>query len=216
VSGREQVLAAVRAALRDVPAGEGPDDVPVPRDYRRAGELSPRERVALLAERVADYRASVHRTTSDGVAALVGRILDMEAAERVLVAPGLDASWWPALEGPAADDGTLSALGLDAVDAAVTGCAVAIAETGTLVLDGSPRCGRRLLSLVPDLHVCVVDAADGVGTVPEALERVDARKRPVTLVSGPSATSDIELSRVEGVHGPRRLHVVIVDEAAEG
>ncbi|MFL6136390.1 MAG: lactate utilization protein C [Frankiaceae bacterium] len=213
MTAREQVLAAVRAALRDVPAAEAPGDVPVPRDYRRAGELSSPDVVALLVERVADYQATVHRAAGDEVAGLVGRILDVEAAERVLVAPGLDASWWPAVDGVVADDGSLGALGLDAVDAAVTGCAVAIAETGTLVLDGSPRCGRRLLSLVPDLHVCVVDAADVVATVPEALERVDARKRPVTLVSGPSATSDIELSRVEGVHGPRRLHVVIVDEA---
>jgi L-lactate dehydrogenase complex protein LldG len=99
---------------------------------------------------------------------------------------------------------------LDAVDGVITGCAVAIAETGTIVLDGGPDQGRRAISLLPDLHVCVVQASQIVGSVPEALERLDPR-RPQTWISGPSATSDIELQRVEGVHGPRNLQVVVVD-----
>ena len=106
------------------------------------------------------------------------------------------------------DDG-LSPRELDALDGALTGCALAIAETGTIVLDGGELSGRRALTLVPDLHVCVVEAAQVVATVPDAIRALDRARGPITLVSGPSATSDIELSRVEGVHGPRRLEVVL-------
>jgi L-lactate dehydrogenase complex protein LldG len=208
VSERARLLAAVRNALRDVPADERPDDVAVPRSYRSAGALDAEARLALFAERVADYRAGVHRVAPGDVVETVVGILRAEGAATAVVAPGLAAEWSSCPPGLTVDDGSIGTAGLES-SAAVTGCVVAIAETGTLVLDGSPRCGRRVVSLLPDLHVCVVATGQVVETVPEALALVDPRRGPVTLVSGPSATSDIELSRVEGVHGPRRLHVVL-------
>jgi L-lactate dehydrogenase complex protein LldG len=168
--------------------------------------------VDLLCERVADYKASVHRVTgSDELAHALAAACAHGGSTRVLHAPGVD---WaiPGVElNP--DSLDLSATDLDGVDAALTGCALAIAETGTFVLDGSPACGRRALTLVPDHHICVVRADQVVANIPDAIVALgdSARAgRPLTFVSGPSATSDIELQRVEGVHGPRKLDVVVV------
>ena len=216
-SAREEVLRRLREA-RDAGAPRGAVAL-VPREYRRTGEHAPGSPGALdlLAERVEDYRADVTRVGDEGaVAAAVARLLT--GASRVALPSGLDLAWTAGVDAVLVYDGDpvdpaatlLSAADLDAVDAVVTASAVAIAETGTVVLDaGDPAQGRRLLSLVPDHHVCVVLAADVVGTVPEAIARLDPT-HPLTFVSGPSATSDIELERVEGVHGPRRLDVVLV------
>jgi L-lactate dehydrogenase complex protein LldG len=155
--------------------------------------------VALFAERVAEYRATVTRT-GDPLAAIESA-LRRHGAQRVVVPPGLP--WRPSGVELVEDHG-LSPHELDALDGVVTACVVAIAETGTLV-----PTGRRAITLVPDLHVCVVEAAQVVATVPEAIARLGPPDGPVTFVSGPSATSDIELSRVEGVHGPRRLEVIV-------
>jgi L-lactate dehydrogenase complex protein LldG len=173
----------------------------VPRDYHGPGTAA--ADVDLFCERVADYKATVHRTTRDRLDALVKDILAAHNAERVVGTLG----------GFAADDPSLGPRELDAVDGVVTGCALGIAETGTIVLDGAQRSGRRALTLVPDLHLCVVEEEQIVATVPDAVDRLaEAARagRPITLVSGPSATSDIELDRVEGVHGPRRLEVLVV------
>jgi len=156
----------------------------------------------LFAERVADYRATVTRCTAADLTATVATALD--GATAVVVASGLDLE----VPGTVLDHG-LSHFDLDAVGAVVTGAAVGIAETGTVVLDHGPDQGRRALTLLPDLHVCIVREDQVVPDVPDALARLDPA-RPQTWISGPSATSDIELSRVEGVHGPRRLHVVLV------
>jgi L-lactate dehydrogenase complex protein LldG len=186
MSARDDVLARVRAAKpRVVP--------PVPRAYRTQASVD----LEMLVDRLEDYRAVVHRCSETDLAAMLTRLLP----GRVVVPAGFP------FEG-IADDG-LSARDLDAVDAVVTTCTVAIAETGTIVLDGSAGQGRRALSLVPDRHVVVVRADQVVQTVPEALARLDAT-RPQTWISGPSATSDIELQRVEGVHGPRTLEIVLV------
>ncbi|MFH8746725.1 lactate utilization protein C [Streptomyces rimosus] len=214
MSSRDVVLARVRRALADVPRGEGYEDVPVPRDYLRVhGSRTDAERVALLAENLAEYRALVHHSDTNGLAVLITRLLDEHGARSVLVPPGLDPSWTAAADRTRIHDRAAStARELDTVDSVVTGCAVAIAETGTIVLDGSPDQGRRRISLIPDHHICVVRVPDQVvDSVPQALERLDPR-RPLTWISGPSATSDIELDRVEGVHGPRKLEVVLLSE----
>jgi L-lactate dehydrogenase complex protein LldG len=209
-AAREEILGRVRFALPDR-RGAGPVDVP--RGYRTASELAPGEIVDRFAERVADYRATVRRTDDSGeIAAAVAQAFADHGAQRLLTAGGVLAGWRPhGLDLPE-DDGTATAHELDAHDGVLTGAALAIAETGTIVLDGAERSGRRALSLVCDLHVCVVEVAQIVATVPEAiaaLEPAARAGRPITFVSGPSATSDIELKRVEGVHGPRRLEVVI-------
>ena len=193
---RDAVLARVRAALGPSPA------VPeVPRDYRPAGAVA--ADVDRFCERVADYRAEVHRVDAGGLAEALRAL----CPRRTAVAPGAPC----ALDGIDAvvDDPPLAVRELDAVDTVLTGCALAVAETGTIVLDGGAASGRRALTLVPDHHVCVVHASQVVAELTDAVAAV-GRGAPLTFVSGPSATSDIELERVEGVHGPRRLDVVVV------
>jgi len=204
VTAREAVLARVRAAVADVRV------VPeVHRAYRVSGERSREEAVQLFVERVRDYRALV--VVTDDPRAAVEEALSAQSALRVGVATDLDAAVRPTgVE--LVEDALLTPRILDGLDGAVTTCAAGCAETGTIALDGGPGQGRRALSLVPDLHVCVIRAGDIVETVPELVARLEpsAREgRPIVLVSGPSATSDIELNRVEGVHGPRRLVVVV-------
>jgi L-lactate dehydrogenase complex protein LldG len=201
-TAREDILGRVRAALADVPAGEAPAPAPY------AAPAAAGDPVALFAARVADYRATVV-DAGDDVAGAVAAALAEHGARRVGVPAGLPGGWGGGDAELVPDDG-LSARALDALDGALTGCAIAIAETGTFVLDaGDGSSGRRALTLVPDLHVCVVRRDQVVATVPEAIAALDGRRGPFTFVSGPSATSDIELDRVEGVHGPRRLVVVL-------
>jgi L-lactate dehydrogenase complex protein LldG len=210
VSGaREEILQRIAAAVGAPSAGQA-----VAREYRRSGTLSEEERVELFCRRVGEYRSEVHRVDESGVAALVSSVCSARDARRLVVPAGIPAAWRSAdLE--LVDDHGLSAGELDAVDAALTGCTAAIAETGTIVLTASRQEGRRALTLVPDLHVCVVREPQIVDLLPEALARLSAdqlERQPITFISGPSATSDIELSRVEGVHGPRNLVVLVVRE----
>ncbi|MGW6914304.1 LutC/YkgG family protein [Kitasatospora sp. NPDC054939] len=205
---RRLVLDRIRAALADVPADEHPDDVPVPRAHLRshaAGDL-----VELFAERVADYRATVLRCTPATAADAVRSALAAHGHTRVVVPPGFPEELRPRPAWPPGEE-PVALADLDAADAVVTTAAAAIAVTGTIVLDAGPGQGRRALTLVPDHHLCIVRAAQIVGDLPEALAALDPR-RPLTFVSGPSATSDIELDRVEGVHGPRTLEVLLVDD----
>lgn len=197
-SAREEILGKVRAALVGVTPDPDPVMAPV---GARAADL-----VAHFAERVADYRATVVHCDPGDVATSVAAALP--AGARVVVPPGLPAEYARQLADVLVDD-ALTAAELDEVDAVVTGCRVAIAETGTIVLDHAPDQGRRIISLVPDRHVCVVRADQIVADVPDAMAALDP-SRPLTWISGPSATSDIELDRVEGVHGPRVLHVIVV------
>ncbi|MBB4717287.1 L-lactate dehydrogenase complex protein LldG [Streptomyces luteogriseus] len=210
MNSRERILGRVRRALADVPA----DETPLSRDYlREHGRRSAAQTVDLLAENLADYRALVHRCTDGELADLIMRLLAERGSRTVLVPPGLPPYWLKASDVTQVHDRAAStAHELDRVDSVVTGCAVAIAETGTLVLDGSPDQGRRRITLVPDHHICVVRVpGQVVSSVPQGLERLDPA-RPLTWISGPSATSDIELDRVEGVHGPRTLEVILVGE----
>lgn len=209
MGSREQILGRVTRAL------QGAERTP-PAEHRY-GVAAPVDDVAgLFVERVEDYRAVVRRVGPDALTDAVADALASSA--RVVIPPGLPREWLSGLDGVevVVDDGTLSAGDLDAVDAVVTAAAVGIAVTGTVVLDHGADQGRRALSLVPDRHVCVVQETQLVGDVPEAVARLrDAvlEGRPLTWVSGPSATSDIELQRVEGVHGPRALHVLLVSSA---
>ena len=208
MSAREEVLARIRAALAD--GGEPPHPAGTDTAFRTQGGLDPGQLLDLLAERLIDYRALVRRTSPAGLAATASLALAERGARRLVVPPGLDPAVLPAEIEIVTDDG-LSAADLDAFDGVVTGAAVAIAETGTIVLDGSPDQGRRAITLVPDYHLCIVHAAQVVEIVPAAINRLAAQAdRPLTWISGPSATSDIELKRVEGVHGPRTLEVILV------
>jgi L-lactate dehydrogenase complex protein LldG len=192
----------------------------------------------LLVDRLEDYKAHVHRTTATDLPGVLAQVLAERSAERqvigssnyrspdvlpttraarrsVVVPGGLDGAWLSGVDGAVvrrdSREAPLSAAELDEIDAVVTAARVAVAETGTIVLDGEPDQGRRAISLVPDVHVCVVRTDQVVQTVPEAVRLLGAEPgRPLTWISGPSATSDIELERVEGVHGPRTLHVVLV------
>jgi L-lactate dehydrogenase complex protein LldG len=203
LSARDDVLARVRAALRDVPAGEAL----TPSQAYEPPPPPAGDPVVRFAERVSDYQATVR--DADELAATIERVCAEHEARRLGVPTGLLEGWRPDSLELVEDDG-LSARELDALDGALTGCALAIAETGTIVLDGGERSGRRALTLVPDLHVCIVQRDQVVATVPDAIRALEGARGPFTFVSGPSATSDIELDRVEGVHGPRRLEVLLV------
>jgi L-lactate dehydrogenase complex protein LldG len=202
MSSRDQILSRIRSAVAGAP------EVEISRSYQTSGQEA--GRVELFAERVRDYRAIVHVVPGDELAVTVARALSGRGARRVVVPGGLPEGWLAAVPGleRLRDDPPLSAAELDAADGVITGCAAGIAETGTIVLDAGPGQGRRALTLVPDYHLCVVSADQIVGGVPEAVARLDP-VRPQTWISGPSATSDIELNRVEGVHGPRTLEVII-------
>lgn len=216
MSSRERILGRVRRALADVGQDERPYDQAVARDYlREHGERSVEQTVDLLAENLADYRAIVHRCTADDLPATIAGMLAARGAKTVAVPPGLDPGWLAASDAERIPDRAENTPHqLDQVDSVVTACAVAVAETGTIVLDGGPDQGRRRITLVPDHHICVVRVPEQVvSSVPQALERLDPA-RPLTWISGPSATSDIELDRVEGVHGPRTLEVVLVGAQA--
>ncbi|MFJ5677520.1 lactate utilization protein C [Streptomyces sp. NPDC093097] len=208
MSSRETVLRRIRQATADL--REAP--VPVPRGYlRHAPTVAPEDRdgvLALLVERLADYGAEVYRVAEDDLPAALARAL---ATARSAVAPaGLPDAWLAQWYGLVRRDAPpLTHAELDATDAVVTSCAAAIAESGTLVLDGGPGQGRRAPTLLPDLHVCVVREAQVCSAMPEAIGHLDP-SRPLTWISGPSATADIEMIRVQGVHGPRRLTVLLV------
>ena len=240
MSARDEVLGRVRTALAadppspdprspDPPSPDptGPDPTgsnvppasaaPVP-GYRTRGELGPPALLDLLAERLIDYRSQVRRTAPEQLLDTVRAALAGRGARRVVLPPGLGL---PGLDQPQPGqpgsldgvelitDGGLSAQELDQMDGVITRAAVAVAETGTIVLDAGPGQGRRALSLIPDYHLCLIDADQVVALVPEAVARL-IPGRPLTWISGPSATSDIELDRVEGVHGPRTLEVILI------
>jgi L-lactate dehydrogenase complex protein LldG len=225
VKARDEMLARIRranaAAARQAstqspaaPPAAPPEARPAEPAYRTRGDLSGPELLDLLADRLTDYRATVRRATAETLAREVMAALTERGVRRIVVPVGLELPGRDALSaGPeiVTDGDSLDAAALDGCDGAVTGAAVAIAETGTIVLDGSPDQGRRAITLVPDYHLCVVRADQVVQLVPEAVARLAARAgAPLTWISGPSATSDIELQRVEGVHGPRTLEVILV------
>ena len=212
-TAREAVLGRIRDAHRLAP----PPDLPyeaIARDYRRERSGTTEELVELLVDRLVDYKARVRRSTPAELAGTIAAALADQGVRTVAVPPGVEPGWFEQTDVEVRRDRPDEGAGLtvdelDGLDGVVTACALAVAETGTIVLDASPDQGRRLLTLVPDYHLCVVRADQVVPDVPQALALLDP-VRPTTMISGPSATSDIELNRVEGVHGPRTLEVVVV------
>lgn len=206
MSARETILARIRDAHTLAP----PAPQEIPHDYRTGRTMPDDERVDLLVDRLVTYKAQVHRCAVGDLPGTLVRVLTEIGARRVGIPAGLDGSWLAGFAGEVVTDAVdVPAAQLSEFDAVVTNSRVTCAETGTIVLDGSADQGRRALTLVPDVHVCIVPVGTVEVGVPEALSRL-VPERPTTLISGPSATSDIELERVEGVHGPRNLHVVIV------
>ncbi len=214
MSARDDILQRITSALRDAPAV--PD---IPRNYRQETNKTEQQRLDQLVERLLDYKAGVFVVAETDAAAKLAGLLAGSAS--IVVPHGLEEGWLSVLPSVGKDDAgspavlvdspehRLTVAELDAVDAVVTAAAVAVSETGTIMLDGSPSQGRRIISLVPDRHIVLLRSADIVEVLPEAVARLEATA-PQTWISGPSATSDIELERVEGVHGPRTLDVLIL------
>ncbi len=206
-TAKEEILNRISAAQKQ--AGL-PDHVDIPREYQKEGTLNEDELREMLVDRLEDYKADVHITDESGLNSTLVGILKERGCSNVVYAPGMDAGLLDGFEGTITpDDNAKDPRELDAVDAVVTESHVTSAQTGTIVLQSDERCGRRALTLVPDRHLCIVYQDEIVYGIPEVISRMNPEK-PATWISGPSATSDIELSRVEGVHGPRDLIVVIV------
>ena len=218
MSARDEVLARIGRAHQAAP----PPDLPyadIARDYRTSSPATPADLAERLVDRLLDYKALVRRCGPSQVAAEVSAALADRGARSVVLPDGLDRRWLAETEIAWLEDrpdSPLSIESLDDSDGVITGCATAIAETGTLILDGTAGMGRRVLSLIPDYHLCLVWPDQICADVPQGIARIDIT-RPLTMISGPSATSDIELNRVEGVHGPRTLEVILVgnDPSAE-
>ena len=205
MNARDEVLARVRAAI--APARAASDRSArkeIPREYRTRSD----DGIEQFIDRLHHYQAQTHRIAAGELDDAVRAILDERGVRRIAVPDGIPDTWVAHLE-PLRDEPPVDAQTLDAVDGVITTCTVAIAQSGTIVLDGGPGMGRRILSLVPDYHLCVVRADQLVGSLPEAIGKLEPT-RPLTFISGPSATVDIEMVRVRGVHGPRRLEVVLV------
>lgn len=217
-TAKDAILSRVRAALADVPAAETPADVPLPRQYRTT-DPSPRTHlIEQFIDRVAEYKAAIRRVPASGLSQAIAAACALRGVKRLVVPADLPAGWAPEGVTLVTDPG-LTIDQLEASDGVLTACALGIAQTGTIVLDSGVGQGRRALTLLPDYHLCVVREDQVVGLVPEAVSRLSeaasAPGHPITFISGPSATSDIELNRVEGVHGPRTLEVLVVGSAED-
>jgi L-lactate dehydrogenase complex protein LldG len=214
-TAKETILWRVRRATRDLPEGEHPEDVTVERGYRKQDTAAREEIVERFAKSVAEYEATARRVTSDELSGAIEVALARRGVKRLVIPPYLPKEWIPEGIETLRDAARprLTNEELDTSDGVLTGCALGIAQTGTIVLDSRRAQGRRALTLLPDYHLCVVREDQIVGLVPEAFAKLEAavksEGRAITFISGPSATSDIELDRVEGVHGPRTLEVLI-------
>ncbi|MFC0674074.1 LutC/YkgG family protein [Brachybacterium hainanense] len=219
LSAKEEILARLRTALEAPRRDAVTEAAEVPRRYARADDRSEGADAAkvrdLLVKRLEDYTATVHRTTPSRRGRAIAEAL--REAGSVIVPAGVPEDWLQEIPaGVLRDDGSAGPRELDRIDAVLTGCHTAIAATGTILLRSDDLSGRRAISLLPDLHVVVLESEQVVVGVPRAIQRMGEDPRaPWTMISGPSATSDIELSRVEGVHGPRRLHIVLVEPEPE-
>lgn len=201
MNARDEILGRVRAAI----APTSGTDTAIARAYRTQSD----DGIDTFVDRLHHYQAHTHRTAARKLADTVRAVLDERGVRRMAVPDGVPDQWVQRLE-PLHDSPPLDAHTLDRCDGVITTCAVAIAQSGTIILDGGPGMGRRILSLVPDYHLCIVHGEQVVGSLPEAIAKLEPT-RPLTFISGPSATVDIEMVRVRGVHGPRRLEVIIAE-----
>jgi L-lactate dehydrogenase complex protein LldG len=210
---RSEILRRVRHALHDVGQRETPADVAIERRYRTRDDAPHEKIIERFVERVRDYKATVRVVAAQELPVAIAHACAARGVRRLVVPTNMPNDWLPAGVDVLRDD-ALTYAQIDASDGVLTGCALGIAQTGTIVLDSGARQGRRVITLLPDYHLCVVQADQIVGLVPEAIARlapaVHEQQRALTFISGPSATSDIELNRVEGVHGPRTLEVIVV------
>ncbi|MBX3014066.1 MAG: LUD domain-containing protein [Caldilineaceae bacterium] len=221
---KARMLARIQTALQQQERPDAPsstasrDYAALPRPYR-SHDLSPREEIITrFIERVTEYKAHVQRVTATTLAPAIAAALGARGIQRLVVPADLPAAWLPTELTLLRDAGDLTYETLDSSQGVLTGCALGIAQTGTIVLDHGAQQGRRAISLVPDYHLCIVQVTQIVGFVPEAIQQLDRAVRngqPLTFISGPSATSDIELNRVEGVHGPRTLEVLVIEDQLE-
>jgi L-lactate dehydrogenase complex protein LldG len=208
-SGREEVLARIRRGIGP-PLNRSTEYASLGRHYRQRGSLPREEVLEIFADRLRDYGCGVYRCSESDLPKIIGDLLEERGKSSLLVPSGLPLQWLP----PAFDfirDPQMTNHELDGAEGVATGCAVAIAATGTIVLAHSSAAGNRALTLIPDYHLCIVLEQQVVETVPEGIERITNLSRlPLTMVAGPSATADIEMTRVKGVHGPRTLDVILV------
>ena len=217
-TARERILQRIQTALHGGASAAATTPAPsvniaVARTYRQRDEAPRDDIINRFIERVTEYKAQVQRVTAEQLPTAIAEALHRRGIERLVTPADLPAAWLPATITRLSDNNDLSHETLDGSQGVITGCTLGIAQTGTIVLDHSAYQGRRAISLVPDYHLCIVRAEQIVGLVPEAIKELEAAVqagRPITFISGPSATSDIELNRVEGVHGPRTLEVLVV------
>ena len=214
-TSRERMLERIQFALRDVPGDEQPEELFVERSYRHTEVVPDEERIERFIERVTDYKAVVHRVTERELPTAIAFCCATRSLRRLVVPIEMPSQWLPeGIETLSDTEKPLTYEQLDSSDGVLTGCAVGIAQTGTIVLDGGKLQGRRVLTLLPDYALCLIWEEQIVNLVPEAIQQLEdavrTRRQPLTFISGPSATSDIELSRVEGVHGPRTLEVLVI------
>ncbi len=209
---RADIMNSIRSALRSSmdASGIAAEYAVIPRAYKREGTLGREALLDLLAHRLSEYDAGVTRCSAEKISEEIARILEARGRRKIAIPNGLPDAWLP--EGFNFENGTrFDDYQLDRMDGVLTGCTVAIAETGSIVLQNAAAQGPRILSLVPDYHLCVVFAEQVFETVPESFAQLDAMSTlPTTFFSGPSATADIEMTRIKGVHGPRFLDVVLV------
>jgi L-lactate dehydrogenase complex protein LldG len=204
-------MSAKSEILRDIRQAKAKAPVPAaPRQYRQTLSLDPEARLDLFTDRLLDYNATVFTSTETGIPQAIATALESRGKSSLIIPPAFPQDWLP--EGfRFIPDELLDYQTIDASEGAITACTAAIAFTGTIILSHGPHEGRRAISLIPDYHLCIVRASQLVDTVPEGIRALAAfQTRPLTTISGPSATADIEMIRVKGVHGPRTLDVIIV------
>jgi L-lactate dehydrogenase complex protein LldG len=210
-AARNAILGRIRKSVADTPEAERKREwTAIQRSFRRTGSLTFGQRISLFSERLLDYGAGVHESSPEQLRTVISHVLAERAKKTIVVPHAWPQDWMPIGIETIRDEG-LSSDALDQSEGIITACTVAIALTGTIVLRSGPLEGRRALTLIPDYHLCLVQAEQIVELVPEAIERLGpVSAAPLTLISGPSATADIEMMRIQGVHGPRTLDVVIV------